>query len=561
MVGIVIVSHSTTLAGGVRELAAEMSGPDVRIELAGGVEAPEPALGTDAVRVAEAPEIPTGSSGDPEAEWRALRDALEQVRGEIEAARDSIAARAGEYSAAIFDAHLLFLDDEALLGPVHRAIFEEGRNAAEAWHAATEAVAADYRSLDDEYMQARADDLTGVARQVVAALTGAAAVPSVAAPGIVVAADLTPADTAALDRELALGIATAAGSPTSHSAILARSLGIPAAVGLGAALLRAPEGTPLLLDGDAGLVYVEPVEELTDEYERRAAAGEQARLAARAAAHEPAVTRDGREIEGVANIGSPDDVPAAIENGAEGVGLLRTEFLFLERASRPRLRVSWPSGPSSSLPRPRSERCSRTRRPRRSRRDRQDDGTEIGAPCAHMRAHPCGARGHGPDPGRTRPRIRLHRRLDRVRDRSLDRFRGRVPRASLGGHDEARLVPRHHGRQAPCHGSADRARRRQPRFALDRGDHHRTRAADPRPPRCRRRRWNRLPTFDLGQAEDERSVPGDLPRDRSLGGFARRASSRRVGNGRRRRNHGDLGRRVPRPFLRVALGGRPVNRR
>src|ERR671934_916456 len=335
MVGIVIVSHSTTLAGGVRELAAEMSGPDVRIELAGGVEAPEPALGTDAVRVAEAPEIPTGSSGDPEAEWRALRDALEQVRGEIEAARDSIAARAGEYSAAIFDAHLLFLDDEALLGPVHRAIFEEGRNAAEAWHAATEAVAADYRSLDDEYMQARADDLTGVARQVVAALTGAAAVPSVAAPGIVVAADLTPADTAALDRELALGIATAAGSPTSHSAILARSLGIPAAVGLGAALLRAPEGTPLLLDGDAGLVYVEPVEELTDEYERRAAAGEQARLAARAAAHEPAVTRDGREIEVVANIGSPDDVPAAIENGAEGVGLLRTEFLFLEREPMP----------------------------------------------------------------------------------------------------------------------------------------------------------------------------------------------------------------------------------
>src|ERR687888_255992 len=491
MVGIVIVSHSETLAAGVRELAAEMAGPDVRVELAGGL-AEEGALGTDAVRVMEAigradsgegvlvlmdlgsavlsaetaldfmtpeqresvllceaplvegavaaavaarlgrplaevaneargglqgkvaqlgagePAAPapvaapagdgetlrlevrnplglharpaarfvqtaaafdaiidvtnltsgrgpaSGSSLNglatlgvrqgneilvtahgPQAEWAALTRALEQVRTETRAARDSIAARAGEYSAAIFDAHLLFLDDEALLEPARHAIFDEHKNAAEAWHGAAEAVAADYRRLDDDYLKARAEDLTGVARQVVAALAGKEAAPVLSAPGIVVAADLTPADTASLDRDLALGIATAAGSPTSHSAILARSLGIPAAVGLGAALLRAPEGTPLLLDGDAGLVYVEPVEELTDEYERRAAAGEQARLAARAAAHEPAVTRDGREIEVVANIGSPDDVPAAIENGAEGVGLLRTEFLFLERESMP----------------------------------------------------------------------------------------------------------------------------------------------------------------------------------------------------------------------------------
>jgi multiphosphoryl transfer protein len=281
------------------------------------------------------PEIPTGSSGDPEAEWQALTRALDQVRTEIRAARDSVAARAGDYSAAIFDAHLLFLDDEALLGPARHAIFEEGKNAAEAWHAAAEAVAADYRVLDDEYLQARADDLTGVARQVVAAITGAAATGTLSASGIVVAADLTPADTASLDRELALGIATAAGSPTSHSAILARSLGIPAAVGLGEGLLSVPEGTELLLDGDAGTVHVEPDAELAGEYKRRSAERERAAQSARAAAAEPAVTLDGRRIEVVANIGSPDDVPAAIENGAEGVGLLRTEFLFLERDSMP----------------------------------------------------------------------------------------------------------------------------------------------------------------------------------------------------------------------------------
>ena len=282
-----------------------------------------------------APEIPPGSSGDPEAEWEALGQALERVRKQIGAVRESVAAQAGEYSAAIFDAHLLFLDDEALLKPARRAILEQGLNAAEAWHTAAAAVAADYRSLDDDYMQARAEDLTGVARQVVAALAGEAVAPSLVAPGIVLAADLTPADTATLDRELALGIATVAGSPTSHSAILARSLGIPAAVGLGEALLTVPEGTALLLDGDAGLVYVDPAEELVAEYVRRRAARVEAARTARAAAAEPASTRDGRRVEVVANIGSLEDVPAAIANGAEGVGLLRTEFLFLERDSMP----------------------------------------------------------------------------------------------------------------------------------------------------------------------------------------------------------------------------------
>src|SRR5256885_2928493 len=281
------------------------------------------------------PRIPTSSVGDPEAEWEALTRALEQVRTEIRTARESVAARAGDYSAAIFDAHLLFLDDEALLGPARHAIFDDGKNAAEAWHEAAEAVADDYRALDVEYLQVRAEGLTGVARQVVAALTGVAATGTLSAPGIVVAAGLTPADTASLDRDLALGIAATAGSPTSHSAILARSLGIPAAVGLGEGLLSVPEGAELLLDGDAGTAHVDPDAQLAAEYKRRSAQRKQAAQSGRAAAAEPAVTLDGRRIEVVANIGSPDDVPAAIENGAEGVGLLRTEFLFLERDSMP----------------------------------------------------------------------------------------------------------------------------------------------------------------------------------------------------------------------------------
>jgi multiphosphoryl transfer protein len=298
--------------------------------------APGIALGAARHFRVPAPEIPTERASDSQAEWEALQRALDRVRTEIRATRDSVAARAGEYSAAIFDAHLLFLEDDALLEPARRAIFEQGRNAAQAWHGAAETVAAEYRSLDDEYLGARAEDLAGVARQVVAELVGGdAAAAAVVEPGIVVAADLTPADTAALDRELVRGIATAYGGPTSHSAILARSLGIPAAVGLGEQLLDVTEGAPLALDGDAGAVVVDPAEELVRDYERRSAEHDEASRRALASSQLPARTRDGRRIEVVANVGSPEDVDAAVGSGAEGVGLLRTEFLFLERDSIP----------------------------------------------------------------------------------------------------------------------------------------------------------------------------------------------------------------------------------
>jgi multiphosphoryl transfer protein len=304
--------------------------------LAGLPAAPGTALGAARHLRLTPPEIPTEPASDPQTEWDALEHALERVRAEIQATRESVAARAGEYSAAIFDAHLLFLEDDALLEPARRAIFEQGQNAAQAWHAAAERVAAEYRGLDDEYLRARAEDLTGVARQVVAHLVNGEAPPAaVVEPGIVVAADLMPADTAALDRDLVRGIATAHGGPTSHSAILARSLGIPAAVGVGERLLDVPEGTPLVLDGDTGAVYVDPTAELVRDYEQRSAERQAAARLALASAQRPARTLDGRRIEVAANVGSPADVDAAVANGAEGVGLLRTEFLFLERNSVP----------------------------------------------------------------------------------------------------------------------------------------------------------------------------------------------------------------------------------
>ena len=271
----------------------------------------------------------------PDEEARAFAEAIGRTHHDIEGQRASVAARAGAGQAAIFEAHLLFLQDEALLGPTTSAI-AQGRPAARAWREAVEQVAAGWEDLDDPYQRARAADLRSVGAQVLARLLDVEVpTPRLDAAGILVAADLTPADAAALDPALALGVATAFGGPTSHAAVLARSLGIPAVVGIGAGLLAVAEGSPLALDGDAGTLHVRPTPELTRELERRLDARRQADRTARAAARAPAMTRDGTVVEVAANIGSPDDVPTALAAGCDSVGLFRTEFLFLDRREMP----------------------------------------------------------------------------------------------------------------------------------------------------------------------------------------------------------------------------------
>jgi phosphocarrier protein FPr len=341
--------EATQVLAALRQLAAENFGdlaeapasPAKRAAapdgaLAGLPGAPGIALGP-ARHLRHAPlVVPAELAADPNAEWRRLDDALARVRDEVLAARSSVAARAGEYSAGIFDAHLLFLEDEALLGPTRAAIFDQGRNAADAWNGASEALAGEYAGLEDAYQRERAEDVRAVSRRVVAELTGTSVeTAAVDGPGIVLAPDLTPADTAGLDAALVRGIATARGGPTAHSVILARSLGLPAVVGLGEELLEVPEGTEVLLDGEAGAVWVDPDAEIVAAASGRARARDAMAAAARAAAGEPAVTRDGHRIEVFANVGSREDAVVAVDNGAEGVGLLRTEFVFLGRAELP----------------------------------------------------------------------------------------------------------------------------------------------------------------------------------------------------------------------------------
>jgi phosphoenolpyruvate-protein phosphotransferase/dihydroxyacetone kinase phosphotransfer subunit len=282
------------------------------------------------------PAIPSHTVADPQGEWDRLRMALEKTRSQIQATHDAIARRADDYTAAIFAAHLLFLDDEALIAPARAAIMDEKLNAGAAWQQAVEQVAASYRALDDDYLAGRAADVEDVGRQVLRNLPGGTEdAPRLAGLGILIATDLTPAEVARLDPAVVLGICTAAGGPTSHSAILARAFGIPAVAGLGDAIIDLAEGTPVIVDGGAGQVWPAPPPAVSADYARRAEAHRVARAEARSASAAPAVTRDGRRVEIAANIGSVADARAAVGWGAESVGLFRTEFLFLDRRVAP----------------------------------------------------------------------------------------------------------------------------------------------------------------------------------------------------------------------------------
>jgi multiphosphoryl transfer protein len=277
---------------------------------------------------------PDRAADDPERERERLSDGIVAARAAIERDRETVAARAGKAEAAIFDAHLVLLDDEAMLEPAEQAI-DAGATAERAWHDAAASVAERYRALDEPLLQERAADVLDVGRRVVGALTGETAGSSPDRQGIVIAGELTPGDAAALDPALVTGIATAHGTATAHAAILARALGLPAVVGLGDGVLGIEAGTTVLIDGEAGTLQVDPPAEVQRDAAERRERADQRRASARQRAHELGATRDGVRVEVFANLGAAGEAPKAVELGAEGVGLLRTEFLFLDRAELP----------------------------------------------------------------------------------------------------------------------------------------------------------------------------------------------------------------------------------
>lgn len=275
------------------------------------------------------------SPGDVIADGEALEASLLAISQELQTLEAQTRTRLGAAEAAIFAAHRELIADAQLLRDALANILR-GHGAAWSWQYALQAQVEKLQAVADPLLAARALDLRDVGERVLAHMLGIERhCQTLSQPSILVAEDLTPSDTLQLDMKFVVGLAISSGGPTSHTAILARTLGLPAVVAAGSALLAAPEGQLAVIDGGLGAVYLE-----VSQADQDAAAAVIARqLASRNALREsrylPATTTDGHTVEVAANVANAKQASVAIEAGAEGVGLMRTEFLFLERNSAP----------------------------------------------------------------------------------------------------------------------------------------------------------------------------------------------------------------------------------
>ncbi|QJC51456.1 phosphoenolpyruvate--protein phosphotransferase [Paenibacillus albicereus] len=274
---------------------------------------------------------------DPAAETARLGAAVAQAREAIDAIRRSTLERMGEQKAEIFEAHLFLLDDPELIEAAEDKIRDERINAESALHEVAGGIAELLRSMDDELLRERAADVGDVAGRVIRILEGreSGTMSGLSEETILVAEDLTPSDTAQLDLDYVKGFLTEIGSRTSHSAIMARSLELPAIVGAGREAGRIESGTMLVLDAVEGIVLVDPSAEELERYRQRKREYEEKQARLRSFVDRPSASADGHEVELAANIGSVADLAKVLESGADAIGLFRTEFLYMGRSSLP----------------------------------------------------------------------------------------------------------------------------------------------------------------------------------------------------------------------------------
>jgi phosphotransferase system enzyme I (PtsI) len=272
------------------------------------------------------------------AEVGRFEKSLVQTRQQISEVQRKVVENMGTKEGDIFEAHLLMLEDRMLVDEVIRSIREQKVNAEHAFHAVAERYTAALAGVDDEYLRERADDMRDLTARVLDNLLDVrdeSDLRHITEPCILVSRDLSPSTTAQLDKKMVLGFATDIGGKTSHTAIMARSLGIPAVVGLKTASDEFDTGDYALLDGYNGTIIINPTDQTLFEY------GQLSRIKAsleeklNEIQSQPAVTLDGKFIHLSANIEDPHDTKAVLKHGAEGVGLFRTEFLFISRASLP----------------------------------------------------------------------------------------------------------------------------------------------------------------------------------------------------------------------------------
>ena len=296
------------------------------------------AIGRVFVHVGAKPEPERTSISEDEVEDELARfeAAVEAVAPKLSETAEKMREAGNEDEAAIFDAHIELAEDPELA----EGVAERVRNL-ESPEAAVLTVGEEYAqmfaSMEDSYMAARADDVRDVVSQIAAEImgAGAAGLEALDEPSVVLARSLAPSDTARVPKGMALGFVTAEGSKTSHVSIMARSMGIPAVVGVGSSLEEAFGAETVAIDGGEGYAIADPDPEMISDIERRQAELKEEKEALEKYKHVEAKTSDGRRIEVSANLGSAEEAEEALEWGAEGVGLFRTEFLFMERDELP----------------------------------------------------------------------------------------------------------------------------------------------------------------------------------------------------------------------------------
>jgi phosphoenolpyruvate-protein phosphotransferase (PTS system enzyme I) len=274
---------------------------------------------------------------DVNIETARFRQAVEEAKAELEQIRTITEQRMGAAKAEIFEAHLLLLEDPDLIDAIIENIEGESINAQYALYEVANNFIEMLSSMDNELLRERAADVRDVSGRIMSRLRGVsyAAVSAINEPCVLIAEDLTPSDTAQLNLDYVLGFITEIGSRTSHSAIMARSLEVPAIVGAGAAVADIETGTMIVMDALEGSVIIDPTDAELEAYQARKATYDKRRKELRKLLDQPTLSLDGHRVELAANIGSVEDLQKVLANGAEGIGLFRTEFLYMGRSALP----------------------------------------------------------------------------------------------------------------------------------------------------------------------------------------------------------------------------------
>jgi phosphotransferase system enzyme I (PtsI) len=303
--------------------------------------AASPGIGIGPVHIVDPEEIdvPAGpiATKDVAAEQARFKKAIEVAASEVKELRDKIAAETGEESALILDAQLEILNDPEAMDRTLQAIERDLKSAAYSYRKILSVVVARLDEADGEYTRARSIDVRDVRRRVLERLGGvrSTSLSDLRVPSLIVATDLPPSEMALAPRDKILGFATDMGGRTSHTAIMARARGIPAVVGLKTAMDAAKEGETALVDGTRGVAVFDPEPEVLEEHRRKKKRYEELNANLAEIKDQACVTRDGRGVTLGANLETPEELPAIIENGADGIGLYRTEFFYLSRRSLP----------------------------------------------------------------------------------------------------------------------------------------------------------------------------------------------------------------------------------